>query len=824
MALKQTHNIISHLPYLEFMEDENIFILKDKSLGVIYSIETIDHAPMTYEEIKEFSENILNLIDLPKNYILQLLSLKNTKSEKSLLMENEILRNGESKTAQFFNEKRLDFYLDKARSEEIFDSKVYLSIRFRPEKSINGFNFSEKEQFLNLIEYYEKNKEEFEKLLSKIEALSRLKLNRTNAIELRHVLQKALFIDKDQRLAPIIKNIPLNEQLLFENVACDEKGLTGKVFSRTVSFLAPSEHCEGDGISFLGLKFPHLVSIRLTKPSKANVSRILGIKEWCTKNSFSYRSKKQFEEIQSTKMKLAQDDSCLHLSWSLTVYAQTQEEAMRRANIALALGVEKFKANGIIEEDSGLDLLLNSLPLYFDEKCEWGSQRFIPLHKSEVACFLPIFGSYQGDKDFLQIYETREGSVFSFSPLSSKTSQHSLFIGDTGSGKSFLMNSCLNAVKLLKEEPIVFVFDYNTSQTMNAKLYDGEISRCKMGEAPSVNVFRGIYDDKKISVLVNWMCEAIRLTSPSFVIETEHKEAVAQSIKLSYAKKIKSENTTYVEGTLISSNSSQNVSINMDDVAGELSYLPTQKGFEKYDGIVEVLLNKLRSFYGDGLYADYFRKTDNTDSFDKKFYVVDFEGIKDDPVLLSLTVASAFEQVRQVKLRAENQNRQVIAVLDEIAELGRSCPIISDYFISKAETSRKDGFWIWGATNRPTNFFEVPVCKALLSVVTHIYVLPMSPKNVEQLASETKILNVADVENILSLKIEKGQFGEFYYISTDGRKKYIGRNRPNRFEYWQTPSNAEASRLASKILKKNNNDALKAIYELASYKEEPKKE
>ncbi len=826
MILNNSYNIVSHLPYLEFMDDEKIFILKDKSLGVIYSISSLDHAPMTYEDIKEFSESFINLIDLPQNCVLQFYTLRSPKSQKSLLEENKFSLIAESKTAQFFNEKRIGFYLDRLEKQEVFESRLYFSIRFRSEKNYSSFSshFLEKDNFLSHIEGFEKNKEEFEKVLSRLEAVSRLKLSRINSYELREIFQKTFLNQKNKTLAPIIKNIPLSEQLLFESVACDEKGLNKDLYTRTVSFLAPAEHCEGDGINFLNINFPSTVSLRITKPLKSSVSRILGIKEWCTKNSFSYKSKKQFEEIQETKKKIAQEDTCLHLSWSVTVFGRTEEEATKRANAVVALGVEKFKCNGIIEDDCGLDIFLNSLPLYFDEKCEWGSQRFIPLHRSEVLCFLPVFGSYLGDQDSLQVYETRESSVFGFSPLSSKTSQHSLFIGDTGSGKSFLMNSCLNAVKLLPEEPIVFVFDYNTSQTMNAKLYGGEISRCQMGETPSVNVFRGVYDDKKISVLTNWMCEAIRLTSPSFLIETEHKEALSQSVRLAYSKKLESENTTYVEGTLVHTNSSHRVSINMDDIAGELSYLPTQKGFEKYDGIVEVLLNKLRSFYGNGLYADYFRKTDNTDSFDKRFYVVDFEGIKDDPVLLSLTVASAFEQVRQVKLRPENERRQVIAVLDEIAELGRSCPLISDYFVSKAETSRKDAFWIWGATNRPTNFFEVPVCKALLSVVTHLYVLPMSPKNVEQLASETKILNIADVENILSLKIEKGQFGEFYYISTDGRKKYVGRNRPNRFEYWQTPSNAEASRLASKILKKNNNDALKAIFELAHLEEEPKKE
>lgn len=823
---KNNYQITKTLPYLEYMDEGKIFILNDKSLGVIYEITPLDHAPMEFEEIKEISQNILSLIDLPENCIVQFLSASMPESADNFLKNSEL--NSKNQTAQFFNQKRTELYLDRISKNLVLDRKLYLSIRMREERSVFSLNQilpqREENLILSLIEVYEKNRESFEKILGKIESLSRLPLKRIDAETLRTLIRSNLFLDSKRKLAPIVKNVPLNEQFVFESVECDEKGILGNTHSRTVSFLVPSEHCEGDGVSFLNLNFPHLVSMRITKPKKSTIAKSLGIKEWCTKNSFSHRSKRQFEEIQNTKKKLANDDTCLHLSWSVTVFGQNQEEVEKRANIVLALAAEKFKANGICEEDCGLDILLNSLPLYFSEKCEWGSQRFIPLHKTEVSCFLPVFGSFLGDEEKLQFYETREGNVFGFSPLSSKTSQHSLFIGDTGSGKSFLMNSCLNAVKLLPEEPIVFVFDYNTSQSMNARLYDGEISRCQMGEAPSVNVFRGIYDDKKVSVLVNWMCEAIRLTSSTFVIETEHKEALSQSVRLSYAKKLQSENTTYIEGELTATPLTDSVSINMDDVAAELSYLPTQKGFEKYVDVVDQLLLKLRSFYGDGLYADYFRNANTEANFDKRFYVVDFEGIKDDPVLLSLTVACAFEQVRQVKLRPENEKRQVIAVLDEVAELGRSCPMISDYFISKAETSRKDAFWIWGATNRPTNFFEVPVCKALLSVVTHLYVLPMSAKNVEQLREETKNLGDADVENILSLKIEKGKFGEFYYISTDGRKKYIGRNRPNSFEYWQTPSNLEASRRVAKILKKNNNDALRTLFELASTDEEPKQE
>ncbi|MAV90479.1 MAG: hypothetical protein CL676_03595 [Bdellovibrionaceae bacterium] len=818
-------NIVDFFPYLEFLEGSKVFALKDKSLGVIYKVSTLDHAPMLFEDIKEYQESFERLLDLPSNCVLQFFSLQSAVTQSELENTGSLSWTPESETSRFFYEKRTENLKTLAQNGKLLSRDVYFSIRFSP--SSDKFSVASllpnslKNDFLHEIGRHYQNAEEFEKILTRLEATAKLNLKRIDAEKLRKIIRKSLLPFNEQSLAPVVPVIPISEQILFEDVNCDNQGLSDKVHTRTVSLLVPGEHCEGDGIGFLNLDFPSVVSMRITRPSKASVTKTLGIKEWCTKNSFSLRSKRQFEDIQETKKKLAVDDFCLHLSWSITVFGKTKEEAEKRANYVLGLGVEKFKCNGIIENDCGLDIFLNSLPLCFDSKGEWGTQRFIPLHKAEVACFLPVFGSFSGDKDSLQLLENREGGFFGISPLSSQTSQHSLFVADTGSGKSFLMNSLINAVKLLPKEPIVFVFDYNTSQTMNAKLYDGEISRCHPNITPSVNLFRGVYDEKKVSVLTNWMCEAVGLTSPSFVIESEHREALSQAIRLAYAKKIESQGTTFVEGELISTPLGESVTLNMDDISSELSYLPAKKGFEKYESVVESLLTKLRSFYGDGLYADYIRpKEDQEQLFDKKFYVVDFEGIKEDPVLLNFTVASAFEQVRQVKMRPENEGRQVFAVLDEIAELGRSCSLISDYFVSKAETSRKDAFWIWGATNRPTNFYEVPVCKALLGVVGHLYILPMSPKNIEHFAGETKLLNAADIENIGSLEIKKGQWGEVYYISIDGKKKYIGRNRPSRFEYWQTPSNAEASQAAAKMLKKNKGNALKAIFDLVEMEQE----
>ena len=82
----------------------------------------------------------------------------------------------------------------------------------------------------------------------------------------------------------------------------------------------------------------------------------------------------------------------------------------------------------------------------------------------------------------------------------------------------------------------------------------------------------------------------------------------------------------------------------------------------------------------------------------------------------------------------------------------------------------------------------------------------MKPKNVDQYSQRSKMLTIADEQNICSLRL-----GEFYYMSGDGKKKLVGVNNANEYEMWQTPSNAEDGRRASKVLKKYNGDAVKAM-------------
>lgn len=804
-------NVLESLPYREFREDKKLFILDDSSLGVVYRFMLKEHEPMSVNDFKDLRSQLDLILNLPSNFLAQFYFTQTPLEPGTVGKLTDLGYEPENKVAGFFRDMRIE----KMEAKELLQRNCYFSLRFIPETSPLSLSEYMPEDIagsvLRGMNQFEKRVEEFEKTLSRIESLSQIKVERVDATELRSVVRSGFGISNQKSLGSINNAIPLNEQMLFESVIANSAGLLGNTKSRTISFLVPSDHFEGASSLFIKLNFPFTLSLRMSFPSKAKTAKFLGIKEWCTKNSFSPKSKRQFEDIQSTKKRLAEGDPCVHLTWSVTVYGESVQELNDRANKVSTFAVEAFDCNTIIETEIGFDLLRAGLPLHFDPKSEWGTQRHIPLHRSEIVNFLPIFDSFKGTEKPLQIYRSRDGNLVPFSTIEGQTSQHGIFLGDSGSGKSAFINSILNGLKAINPEPITFVLDFNTSQTMNVRIYNGELNVFNHERSCPASVFRGIYDQKKISVLTNWVCEAIKLTSPSFVLESEHKEAISQAIRLAFKKKVLASGLKFVEGELFEFESNESICVDMDSLAAELAYLPAVEGFERFRKPIEDLLVKLRNFYGDGLYANYFRPSPDRLSFDKRFYVYDLGQIQSDPVLLNLTVGSIFEEIRQLKLLPENQNREIWAILDEIAALGRGSELLTQYFIDKAETARKDAFWIYGATNRPQNFFEIPVCLALFQVAEHFFFLPMDKDNVQKLSNYSEKITEPDKENIASLKTERGVKSEIYYIGKSSGKRGVLVYEQTPHERWQSPTNAKEGREALKSLKKHDDDAVKAI-------------
>ncbi|MGE3682709.1 MAG: TraC family protein [Bdellovibrionales bacterium] len=810
--------LIEELPYREYRPESKMFILSDTSLGVIYRLDLLEHEPMSVENIGELRSQLEQWLNLPSNCVAQFLLQQTEMTEAEIDARLKLDYEPECQVAGFLRAERVKKFKEQARDHGgIYVRRCYFSIRYIADSG--ALNLAElipqslTDSVIGGLNQFERRQAEFEKILSRLESLSKIHIDRIDACELREVLQKSFHCDTSDS-ASINPEVPLNEQLFFSSIEADEKGLLGNRVTKTVSLLVPSDHYEGGPTVFLNLDFPFLLSLRMTFPSKAKVAKILGIKEYCTKSSYSAKSQRQFEELQETKRRLAEGDPCVHMCWSLTVSGQGEREATERANKVIALAIEAFDCNAILEDEIGFDLLRSSMPLHFNPKSEWGTQRHVPVHRSELINFLPIFDSFRGTELPLQIFKSRDGNLVPLSATEGQTCQHAVFLGDSGSGKSALINNFINGFKALNPEPIIFVIDFNTSQIMNVKYYGGELNVFNHEEGCPASVFRGVYDQKKVSVITNWICEAVRLTSPTFVLESEHKEAISQAVRFAYRKKALAAGIRFVEGDLFDIESSEPIAVDLDSIAAELSYLPGQEGFERFRAPIEDLLVKLRNFYGDGLYAHYFKAPEKTLKYDKRFYVYDLMKIQDDPVLLNLTIASLFEEIRQVKLLPENHAREIWTILDEIAVLGRESQLLTQYFIQKAETSRKDAFWIIGATNRPQNFVEIPVCLALAQVAEHFVFLPMDLDNVRLLAKHSEKITAADQENIASLRMRRDQHSEAYIWSKSQGRRGVIRYEQTPHEKWQSPTNAKAAREALKALKQSGGNAVEAIRSL----------
>src|SRR5581483_9134243 len=125
-------------------------------------------------------------------------------------------------------------------------------------------------------------------------------------------------------------------------------------------------------------------------------------------------------------------------------------------------------------------------------------------------------------KNPLQLFLSREGNLVPFSLLENETSNHTVVLADSGSGKSAFVIDCMQAAKRMTPEPMIFVIDKKSSYIMASEYFDGDLTVFDRNKEMPFSPFRGTYDDSKIANLTQLMLAGIKLTSPSCNLESIH--------------------------------------------------------------------------------------------------------------------------------------------------------------------------------------------------------------------------------------------------------------------------------------------------------------
>ncbi len=823
---KRSESLSKLLPYSEYVESFKTFINKDGSFGVVLEADLLEHEPMTGKEIVRSVDSFKSLLNVPENCVLQFLFDQSYVSSHDKYWD-EVLsqyKYPHPVSELLFKEKVNALRQECNSGSELspMRRKALISIRKFPEKSVSAewkrslakgekLLFDEMSEFVRQIKYFSEGVKQY------IEN-SKIPLKLLDAQELiTHIRQ--FFNPKEyyrRDFAKYNSHIPISDQLIYNSPLLDYKGIQREgVKTRTITLKTSPQFAYAGGMAyFTKLKFPYKLSLNFSFPSKASVKKFFSIKEFFLENGTNARAKLQRNEVKETQERLQNGEKCLYLTFCIVIEGETEEELSKRTRELVNIFHNDLQCEVIIEDEIGLGLALNTLPLNYTPEADYSSQRYIRILQNDAIMFLPLFDSFKGLKDPLQLYISREKNLVAFNLLENETSNHTVVLADSGSGKSAFIIDCIQSAKRLDPEPLVFVIDKKSSYKGVVGPFHGDLTVFDPNKEMPFSPFRGVFDDAKVTFLTHLLTTGINLTSPNFSLESEHVTSISKALKYAYLKKSKESGVSYIDGELVSLESDKEVEVTMDDFIAALSGLTADPEFEKMKDEIDKLLIKLKPFYGDGTYAKYFRTSSKKrkDS-STSLFVYDLDALTDENLQVLMTM-SVIEEIRSLIKRPENQERGGFIVIEELGMLGRENPVARKFIIDAAETFRKLGFWLIGLTPRPQNYFELEAGAAMWSVADNYVFLRMNPDNVDYLQKHSKLLDEANAQIIKSLTVKKGQFTEIFYTNKDKSRSGAFRYHQTAFDKWLAPTNSEDLITLEKAIEKFKGNSWEALNHL----------
>ena len=604
---KRPQSLASLLPYEEYLEKERLFLMKDGSLGAVFRAELLEHESMTEKEVVSITKSLKPWLSLPSNCTLQILF-----EQKRIPAKNEKIKEIEASYKKshpvsqiLFNEKVSSLKkecLNTDSSHPPMERSLFISIRFFPKNKKQAALFKEGNSTLKTeLHGFLAEMREFQSILASFETNSQIKLKRVEAKELlsklREFFNPKTFLKRS--FSDYNPSTSLSEQFLYNSPTLDYAGIEREgLKTRTITLKTSPLFAYPGGMSyFTKLDFPFHLSLNFSFPAKEKTKRFFDFKEFFLSNTPTARGKYQLEEVKTVQDRLARDDRCLQLTFCVVVEGRNQEELDERTRKVCSIFNNELECEVIQEEDIGLGLCLNTLPLSYSPEADHATARAIRILRSDAVHFLPVFDSFKGLTKPISIHLSRENNLVPFSLLEDDICSHTVVVANSGAGKSAFIVDCLASHKRLHPEPLVFIIDKKSSYSMLAEYFEGDITVFDRNKKMPFSPFRGRYDEEKIAFLTKLFLMGIQMTSPSFVMESEYQTVISQALKQAYIKKQNRKGLKHIEGKLVEYNSSQSSQITMDDFIMELGSI---SGDEKLKEVTQTLLLKLRPFYGDG--------------------------------------------------------------------------------------------------------------------------------------------------------------------------------------------------------------------------------
>jgi hypothetical protein len=825
--MERPESLSRFLPYDEYLPDFGLMRLKDGSLGVVYEVTLCEHETKTGEQVVRLLVDLRAWFRLPDDLVLSLLFEQSRISPHDRSWNSHVT---DADQARGDLPSRLHLAtLDRLRADPPMRRRLFLSIRNFPRRPGRADRFRTTWQELgapyrtlgNEAEAFIRQARGFNHSLSQFELTSPLPLRRLSGEDLADYLRRTFnpVTYYKRPFAPVNPRLPLSEQVIYCPSQLDYPGIEREgIRTRTVTLKnAPSFAYPGAMAYFLGLDFPFRLALNVSFPSAASVKRHFGLKDFFLQNTPSARSRRQKEEVQTLQDRLVRDDRVLHLTFSALLEAESSAELDAQTQECLARFQQRLECEAIVEQEIGLGLWFNALPLAYHPIADYTTKRAIRILASDITHFCPVFDSFRGTSEAQSLFLSREGGLVPFSLKTHGNSHHVAVLGDTGSAKSGQVIRLLLGELRREPRPLIFVIDFKTSYGMVSRFVPSELTTFEQGKPMPFSPFRGELDEDKLRFLVQLLTSAMQLTSHEFHLDSEHRTCLTQAIRLAFEAKARSAGVRYEAGALVEKDGHASGCVTLDDVIAQLGSLTGLPEFERYGQFVEEITKKLRPFYADGIYAPFFRQDSGAAaSSNADLYVFDLDGLAGDPVLQALVTMSVVDEIRRRIKTPDARARGGFIVVEELGMLGRSNPVAKDFVIDAAETFRKLGFFLIGLTPNPRNYFDMAAGQAMWAVADHYLLLAMKEDNVDFIAKNSNLLDEATAQIAKSLRTVRGSHADVLYVHKSKASAGAFRSRPSSYELWLMPTHLPDAVEAQNALDRFPGEPVRALEDLVA--------
>jgi conjugal transfer ATP-binding protein TraC len=796
--------LADYLPYDS--HDDGVFILRDGSLGMMWSLATITEEGLSEEDRDRVRVAIEGVVmRIPAEIACQIILISSTRIEP--VIQNFLsIGNLSDPMTRLFLDSRMDIIREAARngfpgSGGEFRPRI-LSIYFTIRYFLGWQKPGLVDSLLSVLvrpgllkksyeASYKRGRERFGRLARFVEGIfggAGFGPKPVSPQELISVLYPILNPIRATTVGEPIYDAGQNisEQIALSTVGVLPQGLKCEGVQTRVISLEQSPEATFPGMisELLRMSGDYLLSINFHVPSKEKEMQFLKLKgalafthRFNVLGDISIESQAVKRDIDETTERMFTGATRTVL-FNLHIARQGEPDELESRVSETLDRLHGLGCEGVVEDLIGDSLTLASLPFGYDPANDRFVRRERRWPSDNFSDALPVFGDWRGTVRPVFLYFSRRGAPIAFD-LFDNEAPHAVISGATGAGKSVLVNDMIAQARRL--DPMIFIIDKGGSYERICELFGGQYFTVDLDHPIAVNPFAGELTREKQALLTTLI--------------------VAMATRNDERQHLDAENVGLIEEALVK------LYRTVKDREIQLSDL-TEVLVKDYGERGKGLRQRLFAFTREGQFGMFFDRPNELKAH-SSFNVFDLKRLDGYPELQASFLLVTMNFIIS-SIQATDQGRPKYLFIDEAWALLKN-EASARYVAEAFRTYRKLGCAVVAVSQAVSDFLSVPGGKTILQNAPIKILLRQERETVSNLKEELK-LSPEEVQLVSSVTTVPGVRSEFYLRTSWGSGVGILYLSP--IMYWVTTTDfRDIERYRRKLVELNGNqiETIKAL-------------